>query len=60
MHCFSGRSRSATIVIAYLVLKCGYMAHDAIKMVKLKRRIQPNSEFLQQICDLQNEQIETK
>ena len=55
VHCFSGRSWSATIVTAYLMLKRGYTAHEAVKILKLKR-IQPNSGFLQQMCDLQNTQ----
>ncbi|XP_071450525.1 dual specificity protein phosphatase 3-like [Hetaerina americana] len=52
VHCYQGISRSATLVIAYLMLKCGMTAQEAIKTVRSKREIIPNNSFLRQLCDL--------
>lgn len=46
VHCIEGRSRSATIVCAYLMHKFGLNTEEALKMVKEKRAvINPNAGF---------------
>jgi protein-tyrosine phosphatase len=46
VHCFAGVSRSATVVIAYLMQEHGLTYHAAMKLVKSKRPfINPNEGF---------------
>lgn len=46
VHCFAGVSRSATIVIAYLMQEIGMTLADAMKHVKKQRYfINPNDGF---------------
>lgn len=53
VHCNAGVSRSASLVIGYLMLQCGYGFEDAFSLVKSKREcIQPNVGFLRQLKDL--------
>lgn len=52
VHCLMGMSRSSTCVIAYLMLKRGMSAVEAIRTIKAKRNIRPNEGFLQQLADL--------
>ncbi|CDW78924.1 protein-tyrosine phosphatase [Stylonychia lemnae] len=50
VHCYAGVSRSATIVIAYLMLEHGLSFSAAIKLVKSKRPfINPNDGFRKQL-----------
>lgn len=52
VHCFVGRSRSATIVIAYLIEYYDMSFTTALTFVKLKRVcINPNSGFKQQLIN---------
>ena len=52
MHCQSGVSRSATIVLAFLMTKRSMDLTEAVKTVRRKRKINPNDGFLKQLCDL--------
>ncbi|ESO82277.1 hypothetical protein LOTGIDRAFT_134995, partial [Lottia gigantea] len=52
VHCQMGVSRSATIVIAYLMAKCGMDLMHATRHCRHRREIFPNSGFLKQLCDL--------
>jgi protein-tyrosine phosphatase len=53
VHCFAGISRSATTVIAYLMMKKGMRLDDAYVFVRSKRpAIYPNAGFFQQLLDL--------
>jgi len=52
VHCISGVSRSATIVLAFLMLKRELSLMDALKLVREKRKILPNDGFLQQLVAL--------
>lgn len=53
VHCAAGISRSATIVIAYLMVNNKMDYHDAIAYVKSKRPIiRPNHGFLLQLREL--------
>ena len=50
IHCFAGMSRSATIVIAYLMWKNHLKFNDAFNFVKEKRKcIEPNNGFIIQL-----------
>ncbi|KAH9518822.1 Dual specificity protein phosphatase 3 [Bulinus truncatus] len=56
VHCVQGVSRSATLVIAYLMIKSHMTVQDAVRLVRSKREISPNPGFLQQLCNL-NEKL---
>jgi len=54
VHCAAGMSRSATIVIAYLMWKQKMSLNDAINFVKKKRPvISPNLNFMRQLQKFQ-------
>lgn len=56
VHCHAGVSRSATIVIAYLMAKYNMFANEAIDFLKSKREcIQPNDRFMQNLKDFQKD-----
>ncbi|MGL5100977.1 MAG: dual specificity protein phosphatase family protein [Plesiomonas sp.] len=55
VHCWAGMSRSATIVLSYLMLKQNMTLKEAINTVKEKRGILPNRGFLRQLLDLQTQ-----
>ncbi len=50
-----GMSRSATSVLAYLMISRKMTAAEAIRTVRMHRDIHPNEGFLQQLADLDNE-----
>ncbi|CAG0899138.1 unnamed protein product [Darwinula stevensoni] len=52
VHCREGISRSATLVLAFLMIKRNYTVQEAVRLVRSKREIIPNEGFLQQLCDL--------
>ncbi|XP_030630720.1 dual specificity phosphatase DUPD1-like [Chanos chanos] len=52
VHCVMGRSRSATIFLAYLMICKNMTVLDAIDHVKRRRRIIPNWGFLKQLREL--------
>ncbi|KAL5021455.1 hypothetical protein ScPMuIL_000610 [Solemya velum] len=60
VHCVSGISRSATIVLTYLMLKCDKCLMDSVKIVREKRNIFPNDGFIKQLCILNEELCATK
>ncbi|KAK4478022.1 hypothetical protein RD792_017287 [Penstemon davidsonii] len=52
VHCFAGRSRSVTIIVAYLMFKNGMSLSEAMEHVKGKRPVvSPNSGFMLQLAD---------
>ncbi|XP_015389077.1 dual specificity protein phosphatase 1 isoform X3 [Citrus sinensis] len=54
VHCFVGRSRSVTIVVAYLMKKHGMSLSQAMGHVKSRRpQAAPNSGFLLQLQELE-------
>ncbi|CAH1778808.1 unnamed protein product [Owenia fusiformis] len=54
VHCHQGLSRSATLVIAFLMLKRQFTLTDAITLIRTKREIFPNDGFLRQLIELDN------
>ncbi|NXX39997.1 DUPD1 phosphatase, partial [Tricholaema leucomelas] len=52
VHCVMGRSRSATLVLAYLMIYKNMTVVDAIKQVSTHRCILPNRGFLKQLREL--------
>lgn len=52
IHCVMGRSRSATLFLAYLMIHENMTVVDAIDHVKRRRRITPNWGFLKQLREL--------
>ncbi|XP_023653910.1 dual specificity phosphatase 29 isoform X1 [Paramormyrops kingsleyae] len=52
VHCVMGRSRSATLFLAYLMIHKNMTLVDAIERVKQHRRILPNWGFLKQLRQL--------
>ncbi|KAG8347652.1 putative dual specificity protein phosphatase [Trypanosoma vivax] len=53
VHCFAGLSRSATTVIAYLMMRQGMRVHEAYSVTKQGRpSIFPNKGFLKQLFEL--------
>ncbi|CAA7012968.1 unnamed protein product [Microthlaspi erraticum] len=53
VHCFVGKSRSVTIVVAYLMKKHGMTLNQALEHVKSKRPVaSPNAGFIRQLQDL--------
>lgn len=55
VHCIQGMSRSATLVIAYLMIKQRLSVREAVKILRARREIFPNSGFLQQLCQLEKQ-----
>ncbi|XP_037919194.1 dual specificity protein phosphatase 13 isoform X2 [Hermetia illucens] len=55
VHCLVGMSRSATCVLAYLMICRKMTAVEAIRTVRMRRDVRPNDGFLQQLADLDNE-----
>jgi len=54
VHCSMGKSRSSSVVIAYVMLKKKLNYDDAFKFVKSKREcILPNSGFVQQLKEFE-------
>ncbi|KAL9237600.1 hypothetical protein vseg_012128 [Gypsophila vaccaria] len=50
VHCFVGRSRSVTVVLAYLIKKRGMTLSEALELVKSKRpQASPNPGFIKQL-----------
>ncbi|XP_069011541.1 dual specificity phosphatase 29-like [Embiotoca jacksoni] len=60
VHCVMGRSRSATLVLAYLMICQDMTVVDAIERVKTRRRIIPNWGFLKQLRELDRRLLEKR
>jgi len=59
VHCSAGRSRSATIIIAYLIAKRNLSVRDAYRLLKSKRKIiEPNIGFIQRLLEFEDRLIE--
>ena len=61
VHCYAGVSRSATIVIGYLMQEHGMSLKEAIKHVKkIRNFIHPNEGFYRQLLQFQKELLKAK
>ena len=52
VNCVFGKSRSTTLVVAYMMLCHNYDAVSALKHIRQKRNVQINPGFLLQLADL--------
>ena len=52
VHCFSGNGRSASFVMAYLMLRQDYNVKQALLQVRGHREATPNDGHIEQLCDL--------
>lgn len=59
VHCHQGISRSATLVIAFLMLRRRLSAREAVRIVRARREIVPNRGFLRQLCLLEHRLTQT-
>ncbi|XP_067654797.1 dual specificity protein phosphatase 3-like [Haliotis asinina] len=55
VHCIQGVSRSATLAVAFLMLKCHMTVKDALRLVRSHREVCPNTGFQQQLIKLDSE-----
>ncbi|KAA8548591.1 hypothetical protein F0562_000275 [Nyssa sinensis] len=61
VHCFVGRSRSVTIIVAYLMKKHGMSLSQALEHVKSKRpQAAPNKGFMLQLQNFEKSLQETQ
>lgn len=49
VHCRAGRSRSPTVIIAYLMRKYHITYEDTLKFVRTKRRVKPSATLVRQL-----------
>lgn len=55
VHCFAGKSRSAALVLYYLVKKYGWTIEEALDIIKVKRpAININVTFINEIKEISN------
>eukprot|EP00092_Neocalanus_flemingeri_P070367 GFUD01086352.1.p1 GENE.GFUD01086352.1~~GFUD01086352.1.p1 ORF type:complete len:218 (+),score=82.24 GFUD01086352.1:28-681(+) len=59
VNCWQGASRSATVVLAYLIRYQGMTVEVALRKVKEKRDIRPNNSFLQTLIDYEESHKDT-
>lgn len=60
VHCRSGVSRSATIVLAYMVSARRYTLHDAFFLTKSNRSIiTPNLGFMDRLCEWEEQELQS-
>ncbi|XP_027453062.2 dual specificity phosphatase DUPD1 [Zalophus californianus] len=60
VHCVMGRSRSATLVLAYLMIHKNMTVVDAIRQVAKNRCVLPNRGFLKQLRELDKQLVEQR
>lgn len=60
VHCAMGRSRSATLVLAYLMIHRNMTLVDAIRQVAKNRCVLPNRGFLKQLRELDRQLVQQR
>ncbi|XP_028332196.1 dual specificity phosphatase 29 [Gouania willdenowi] len=60
VHCVMGRSRSATLFLAYLMIYENMTVVEAVEHLKKQRRIIPNWGFLKQLRELDQQLLENR
>ena len=56
VHCQGGKSRSASMVLAYLISKQGMSFEDALELLKQKRKVvKPNDSFAAQLKEFEKD-----
>ncbi|XP_046552439.1 dual specificity protein phosphatase 3-like [Haliotis rubra] len=55
VHCIQGVSRSATLAVAFLMLKRHMTVKDALRLVRSHREVCPNTGFQQQLIKLDSQ-----
>ncbi|EHB17498.1 Dual specificity phosphatase DUPD1 [Heterocephalus glaber] len=60
VHCAMGRSRSATLVLAYLMIHRNMTLVDAIQQVARNRCVLPNRGFLKQLRELDKQLVQQR
>uniref|UniRef100_A0A673UJI2 Dual specificity protein phosphatase n=1 Tax=Suricata suricatta TaxID=37032 RepID=A0A673UJI2_SURSU len=60
VHCVMGRSRSATLVLAYLMIHKNMTLVDAIQQVAKNRCVLPNRGFLKQLRELDMQLVQQR
>ena len=55
IYTFQGISRSATLILAYLIIKKNMKLQDAIATLKKNRSIAPNEGFMLQLIELNDD-----
>ncbi|XP_066881426.1 dual specificity phosphatase 29 isoform X2 [Kogia breviceps] len=60
VHCAMGRSRSATLVLAYLMIHRNMTLVDAIQQVAKNRCVLPNRGFLKQLRELDKQLVQQR
>lgn len=51
VHCRQGMSRSAALLLAYMMIKKKIPLEEAVRIIRKEREILPNEGFLQQLID---------
>ena len=54
VNCWQGASRSATVVLAFLMMHHNMELSEVLAQVKTRRDIRPNNGFLKQLVTLEN------
>jgi len=60
VHCREGISRSATVVLAFLMIHRNMTVQEAVRTVRKNRQIIPNEGFLKQLCVLNEILLESR
>lgn len=55
VHCYGGVSRSATMLMAYLMQRNLESFTETLELVREKRKVYPNDSFVEQLLEFQNE-----